>query len=298
MRVFNNCKNTACVLILLVIALLAPRTASADLILDVSIKEVYEDNVNAALSGANANAADVRGGGAAAGGAGAVIVAAKSGDPPNATTGSTTSTGTGDFYTVLSLALGASTPIDPAKQFYLKGELTHYQFSKFTDLDSTIVGINTGIIQKFSDIVSAQVAVKAKEKNYNNDLRDSTAYIGSLNLKQKLTPAFSIKEEYEYEQNNAKSDVFSYTGHTLGVSAGYKIVPKTTLNIGYSLLMRKFKDATGSRTTDHIISAGVEAEISKNWYATATYDHDSYDSNVSGVSNTDNTYAVGLTYNY
>lgn len=233
--------------------------ASGELIFDVGVKETYEDNISGSPSDANKK---------------------------------------GDFYTTVSAAVGGYTEVADGTYLFLRGDAANYLYSKYDDLNATIAGISAGMYKELGDVLSAQIALKGKLKEFKGEPRDSNAFGGTFELKQKITSKFWIKEGYEYEKNNADSKLFSYDAHSIGVWSGYLITPKTMLNLGYSYLTRKYEDTGGFKTKSHTISAGVAHEIVKKVYVNVGYDRQFNDSNVSNTDYNNNIYTLGVTYSF
>lgn len=248
-----------CLFVMLLSGLVFTPNAFSGLILDVGVKETYEDNINGSPSDANKK---------------------------------------GDFYTTVSAAVGGYTEVADGTYLFLRGDVSNYLYSKYDDLNATIVGISAGMYKELGDVLSAQIALKGKLKEFKGEPRDSNAFGGTFELKQKITRKFWIKEGYEYEKNNADSNLFSYDAHSIGVWSGYMITPETMLNVGYSYLTRKYDDASGFRTKSHTISAGIVRELVKKVYVNVGYDRQLNDSNVSNTDHNNNIYTLGVTYSF
>lgn len=199
----------------------------------------------------------------------------------------------GDFYTVLSASVGGYTKATDTTYLFLRGDAA----SKYDDLNATIAGISAGVYQELGDVLSAQIALKGKIKEFKGKPR-SNAYGGTFELKQKITHKFWIKEGYEYEKNNADSNLFSYDAHSIGVWSGYMITPETMLNVGYSYLTRKYDDPSAFKTKSHTISAGIVRELVKKVYVNLGYDRQFNDSNVPNTDYNNNIYTLGVTYSF
>ncbi len=201
----------------------------------------------------------------------------------------------GDFYTTLSASVGGYTKVADETFLFLRGDIANYLYSKYDDRNASIFGVSAGLHKKLGDALSAQIAIKSKLKEFNEEPRDSSSLGGTFELKQQLTPKFWIKEGYEYENNNANSAFFNYRGHSVGIWSGYMISPETMLNIGYSYFTCKYEDASGFRTKSNTISVGAVRELVKKVYLNLGYDRQFT------VSNTDynnNIYTVSVTYSF
>lgn len=256
---FKKIMHRGACLFFVAFGFVAPSQAVAEPILDFGAGATYEDNINGSPSDADKE---------------------------------------GDFYTTLFASLGGYTRVVEGTYLFLRGDAATSVYGKYNDLNVTIGGISAGVYKSFNDMLSAQLSLKGKIKTFKDEPRDSRALGGAIELKQQVTPTLWIKEGYEYERNNADSDLFGYKGHLAGVWSGYLIDPKTMLNLGYSYLSRKYDDATGFRTTSHTISAGLVRELAKRVYATIGYDRQINDSNVSGSDHNNNIYTIGVTYSF
>ncbi|MCL5236373.1 MAG: hypothetical protein M1353_00805 [Nitrospirae bacterium] len=251
--------SVMCLFIVLVSGLVVASKASGGVILDAGIRETYEDNLNGSPADADKK---------------------------------------GDFYTTVSASAGGYTEVVDGTYLFLRGDAATYLYSKYNDLNATLGGISAGVYKELGDVFSAQLALKGKLKNFKGTLRDSSAYGGTFELKQQISPDFWIKEGYEYEKNDADSRLFSYNGHSVGVWSGYLITPKTMFNLGYSYLTRKYEDAFGFRTKSHTISAGIVRELVKKVYVNLGYDRQFNDSNVANTDYKNNIYTLGVTYSF
>lgn len=248
-----------CLFVVALSGLVFTSKASGELILDVGVKGIYEDNIN-----------------------GSPVDADKK----------------GDFYTTISAGVGGYTKVADDTYLFLRGDAASYLYSKYDDLNATIAGISAGVYKELGDILSAQIALKGKIKEFKGEPRDSNAYGGTFELKQQVTRKFWIKEGYEYERNDADSALFSYKGHSVGIWSGYLITPQTMFNLGYSYLTRKYEDSSGFKTKSHTVSVGVVRELIKKVYVNIGYDRQFNDSNVSNTDYKNNIYTIGVTYSF
>jgi len=274
--------------------------AQAEIFYDASVKGAYEDNVVGLLS-------DKRGGygGMPATGTGpgaGAMMAQKQMGPGGGMGGSIPQdTGTqskSDTSINIFADIGVSTKIKPDTSLFFMGGAQHTSYSSFTQFDFTIGGLSTGIYKEFGDVFSGKLAINGAIKNYQDSQRNSTAYGATLSLRERLTPIFWLRETYDYEQNNADSPLFSYTGNSGSIWAGLSAMPGTTFLLGYNYLVRDYNEPSGFKVTASTISLGVEHELVKKWYIDARYDHQISDSNVPGTNSTDNIYSIGFRYSY
>jgi hypothetical protein len=280
-----------------IISLAVPAAQAADIFYDAAIKGAYEDNVVGLLS-------DKRGGyaGMPATGAGGGVMMAPGMGPGGGMGGSIPQdTGTqskSDTSINIFADIGVLTKISPDTNLFLIGGAQHTSYSSFTQFDFTIGGLSAGVYKGFGDVFSGKFAINGAIKNYQDSQRNSTAYGATLNLRERLTPIFWLRETYDYEQNNADSPLFTYTGNSGSIWAGLSAMHGTTFLLGYNYLVRDYNEPSGFKVTASTISLGVEHELVKKWYIDARYDHQISDSNVPGTNSTDNIYSIGFRYSY
>jgi len=280
-----------------IISLAVPAAQAADIFYDAAIKGAYEDNVVGLLS-------DKRGGyaGVPVTGAGGGVMMAPGMGPGSGMGGSIPQdTGTqskSDTSINILADIGVLTKINPDTNLFLIGGAQHTSYSSFTQFDFTIGGLSAGIYKEFGEVFSAKAAINGAIKGYQDSQRNSTAYGATLSLKERLTPIFWLKEIYDYEQNNADSSLFTYTGNSGSIWAGWSALPTTTVLLGYNYLVRDYDEPSGFKVTANTISAGLEQKIAIKWYIDAQYSHQASDSNIPGTSSTDNIYSIGLRYSY
>ena len=180
---------------------------------------------------------------------------------------------------------------------FLKGSADHTAYSTYSTFDSTIAGVSAGIDKDFTDTHSARLLFFGKEKRFEDSLRNSTAYGGAVSLRQRLFPVFWLRESLEYEKNSADSPLFSYTGRSAGVTAGYMITKKTLITAGYSVLVREYEEPALSEMTAKTVSLGLERTLSQTWSASAGIDRQ--ESEIDGSSATvNNIVSLAIRYGY
>jgi hypothetical protein len=274
--------------------------AQAELIFDASVKGAYEDNVVGLLS-------DKRGGYAGmpitgtGPGAGSMMALKQMG--PGGGMGGSIPQDTGvqsksDASINIFADIGGSTKINPDTSLFLIGGAQHTSYSSFTQFDFTIGGLSAGIYHEFGDVFSGKLAINGAVKNYQDSQRNGSAYGTTLSLRERLTPIFWLRETYDYEQNNADSPLFTYTGNSGSIWAGLSALPRTTFLLGYNYLVRDYNEPSGFKVTASTFSLGVEHELVRKWYIDARYDHQISDSNVPGTNSTDNIFSLGIRYSY
>jgi hypothetical protein len=275
-----------------------PAKVFADLLLDAELRLTYEDNVVGLLSDQE------RGGGAGAGTTGVVMATVPgiggkgSGKSRYTGSGSDSTQSPGDFSATLSAEAGGYGDVGMHSAVFAKGFATHRSYNTYTDLDATIGGVGTGIITNLSDNVSSRVVVLAKVKRFGDSARDSNAYGGSLSLKEKLTPLFWLREFGELEKNNADQSVFSYTGSTIGIGAGYAFAGDALATVGYSYLAQKFDDPSVGEMRTHTAFLSAVRVLTRNWAVGAEYDLQISKINATGTSTTNNIFSLAVKYSY
>jgi predicted porin len=266
----------------------------AEIYYNLEVKGIYEDNVVGLLS-------DKRGGYAGmAGTAGPGMMSTAVGMGPGmgpAYTGSSSSSNS-DTSINFFADLGGFRMIAPDTSLFLTGSAEHTSYSSFTQFNSTIGGLSTGINRGFGDVLTARFAINGMIKRYGDSQRDSSAYGATFSLKERLDPVFWLKENYVYEKNDADSPLFTYNGNAVNIWAGYLVTPQATVLAGYNYLVRDYDQPSGFKVTAHTISLGLSYELVKKWFLNAQYDHQASDSNVPGTNTTDNMFSIGLRYGY
>ncbi len=282
-------------IVLLLYLTVAP-AARAGIFYDLSVKGTYEDNVVGLLS-------DKRGGTAAMPSTGPGMMGAIMGPGGMGGMGGSVPQDTGvqsksDFSMNYFADIGASTDVAAGTYLFLIGSLQHTSYNTFSDFDNTIGGLTGGVDKDLGSVVTVRVGLNGSVKKYRDSTRDSTSYGPVVTFKEQFTPAFWLKESYYYEKNNADSPFFSYTGNQAGVWGGWLVLPKTTLLLGYTYLVRDYDQPSGFQVTSHTVSGGIEHELVKRWFIDAQYDHQMSDSNVPGTSSTDNIVSLGVRYSF
>jgi len=204
----------------------------------------------------------------------------------------------GDFYSVLNASLGGYYGIGANTYLFLKGDAGGYLYSKYTDLNAIVVGINGGVYKDFTARVAAQLMLKGKRKEFKDSRRDSVAYGGSIEVKEQISPRFWLKQAYEFEENDADNALFTYRGHSLGAWAGYMVFPKTTLTGGYSFLSLEYDEPSNFRNEFHTVSVGISREVIKKVSLYGNYYRQFINSSASEKGRANNIFFIGLLYSY
>ena len=294
--------------ILMIVLLLVsgPATATAGMFFDVEIRGIYEDNVVGLLSdsttgnttqpgamSARASAAKAVGGMGRGPGSNGGVGARPGGNPE---VGSST-TKNRDTAIDLFADLGGSTAVTRNMDLFLAGSIERIAYSTFTEFSSTTGGLTTGITQRFGPVFSARLAVSGSVKNYEGSDKDASAYLAGAKLKQRLGDLWLL-EGYEYEKNHAESSFYSYTGRTAKIALGYLLLERTTVLAGYSYLIRHYNEPADFWERAWTSWGGLEWEPIDNWFLVLEYDRRKSDTTVPGTSTTDNIISAGVRYSY
>jgi hypothetical protein len=276
-----------------------PGNVFAGLLLDAELRLQYEDNVVGLLSDQQKGSVST-----GAGMTGGTHMQASSmggmGGGKNNYTGSSSgsSRSPGDFSATLFAEAGGYQDVGRDAEVFAKGFASHTSYDTYTDLNSNIGGVSTGISVILSDLLSTRMSVLGKIKRFDDSQRDSTAYAGNLSLKEKLAPSFWLREFGQYEKNSADTSVFSYTGTTIGMEAGYAVMKKTRATLGYSYLVQKYDEPSGAEMKTQTAYVSAEQTVTKNWAVSGEYDLQLSKENVTGTSTTDNIFSLALRYSY
>jgi opacity protein-like surface antigen len=269
-----------------------PAKVFAGRILDAELRLTYESNVVGLLSD------QPRGPGNSGKGTAMMQQLGMGGPPSGPKNNYTGSSQSGDLYATVSAEAGGYQDVSSDVSLFAKAFAEHSAYDTFTDLDATIGGVSAGISASLSDAVLARVAVLGKIKRFGDSERDSTAGEGNVSLKEKLTSELWLREFVAYEKNHADNAVFSYTGTTVGIGAGYALTRETLATIGYSYMVRKFEEPSGSEIKTNTFSAGAEYSFSKSWSVAGEYDLQLSKEDVTGSSTTDNILSAAVRYSY
>jgi hypothetical protein len=281
------------IIVAVLVYLIFPANVFAGLILGAELRFTYEDNVVGLLS-------DQRGQGQNIGITPMMLQGMGGGPNKNRYTGSGSGStaSPADFYATVSAEAGGYKDLGTDASVFAKGFANHSSYNTYTDLDATIGGVSTGVVLSATDGITAGATLVGKVKRFGDSQRNSTAYGGTLSLKEKLLPSFWLREFGEYEQNNADTAFFSYTGTKIGIGAGYSPLQKTLLTAGYSYLVQKFKEPSGFEIKTNTVFLSADQVIVKVWSVAAEYDLQVSKETITGSSTTDNIFSLALKYSY
>ena len=281
-------------------AVLAPAVAvRAELSFNAEIRETYEDNVLGLVSD-NPNVT------------GPVpqappIILRIKGPQDDAISGITTTPGVvapaarakGDFSTNINADIGSTTELTNNLSLLLKADVQHTSYQTVKQFDFTIGAVRAGVSSYLTDEILAKALVRVAIKNFDKNLRNSTAYGATVSLKETLIPSFWLKQVYDYELNDANDSLFSYQGDSLSLWAGYSVTEKSSVGLGYSYLVRNFdKVPPVLKLTTQTVSLDWTWDFYDKWSLSVGYDLEKADSNVPDSATTNNVYSVGLLFSY
>jgi len=204
----------------------------------------------------------------------------------------------GDFSATLFAEAGGYQDVGRDAEVFAKGFASHTSYDTYTDLNSNIGGVSTGISLILNDLISTRMSVLGKIKSFDDSQRNSTAYAGNFSVKEKLTPLFWLREFGQYEKNSADTSVFSYTGTTIGMDAGYAFTKETRAILGYSYLLQKYDEPSGAEMKTQTAYVSAEQTVRKNWAVSGEYDLQLSKENVTGTSATNNIFSLAVRYSY
>lgn len=204
----------------------------------------------------------------------------------------------GDYYSALTASLGRYHGIGSNTYLFLKASADGYIYSKYTDLNSIVVGINGGIYKDFTDRVAAQITLKGKKNEFKDSRRSGVAYGASVEIKEQVSPRFWLKQEYEFEKNDADEALFTYRGHFLGVWAGYIVFPKTSLTGGYSFLSINYREPSNFKDEIHTVSFDISRDFLKKMIIHGNYSRQFINSSASDKGPTNNIFSIGVSYGF
>jgi len=283
---------------------LSPGTAGAELLFTFEAGGSYEDNViGLTADNPNVGAEVRRGAGQTIGGVhlkgGLDGIPGGGGGGGGGAAGGGTVQRTGDFATDLYADIGWDHDLAEETGLVLLVSAEHKAYSTYSQFDFTIGKLSIGANHRFTGAVTGSIDASVSSKDFEGTLRDSTAYGVSASLRERVTPAFWLKESIRAEQNTSRSALYDYTGVTAGIRAGYDISDRQSLSAGYSYLVRDFKNEVPAfKLTAQVVGLDWSLELNDDWTLLAGYDHEWADSTIPNTATTNNIYTIALRYNY
>lgn len=285
---------------LLLAPISAPAFAAAELILEVELRGAYEDNVIGILSDQQKTTSTTGStrAGASFAAAGKQGYGGSGSTSPylGTSTSSTQQSGDYSFSALADLGMSASMTRDTA--FFIIGSIENTTYSRYSDFDSTITGVSAGFVATAGPLLFVKTGAFGRLKFFGDSERDSSAFGGALELKQRFFTWLELKEAYEYENNQADSAFFSYTGHAARAGIGLQLYEGWLLNLGYTYLIRKYKEPADFEIASHLVSAGIRKTFFKNWNLTLGYAREMSSENLDNTRAANNIYTLGLLFSY
>jgi hypothetical protein len=175
----------------------------------------------------------------------------------------------------------------------------HRSYYKFSDFDLTTGTVSADMSHHFSEMLTGRIGLYASLKDFKGSLRDSTAYGVSAGLKERLSDPFWLKQTIDIEYSSATSSLYSYTGTSAGIRAGYDLSDSQQISVGYSYLVRDFKNSTPAfKLTSKVASADWSLDLTDAWSVMAGYAREWADTNIEHTATSNNIYTVGIGYAY
>jgi len=286
-----------CAILFLAVMVLWPAGAAAELSFSFEVDGKYEDNV-IGLTADNPNISGGYRGGLAGGGMSLKGGMTNTPGMGGAGTGGGTQT-QGDYSTNLYADIGSDHDLAEATSLLFLLSAEHRSYSKFNDFDFTIGTLSAGISHRFSETFSGTFWLNASVEDFKATARDSTAYGASASLKERLSDPFWLKQTIDIEYSTATSSLYSYTGISAAIRAGYDLSDSQQVSVGYSYLVRDFKNSIPAfKLTSQVVSLYWTLDLNDAWTVLAGYDHELADSNIPNTATNNNIYTVGIQYAY
>lgn len=263
-------------------------SAEAFIILDASVLQVYEDNVNPALSGARRPGMD-----------GETVRSTPLGArlaPDALQQAAASGTNTADYYTVLSVSGGPAAVVGVETELSVKAEITAYRFHRFTELNATAAGLRADLFKQFSDMHSAQLELACRRTEYQADVLNAETFAGSFELRQQVRTRLWLNEKFGYEENRGDDNSFTYSGRSIGLRTEYHARRKTAAAAGYGFTLREFTN--GRRIYLHSVAANGKLEAAKDFFILAGVEHQRYKALPARVRTRNNIASLGVAFSY
>jgi hypothetical protein len=274
-------------LLMIIITLFTPAAAMPDtVLLDASVKGVYEDNINPLLSGAHRPfpAAPHE----------KSIAAGARFDGISPVDSVEKGTGTADFYTVLSTAGGVGALVGPEMEVSLKAELMRYQFVKFAELNATTIGLHARLIKQFSDIHSAGFGFLTYRTEFQADAFEGSGFSATFNLQQQPASRFWLNESFKSERHGADADLAGFEGNSVALQAGYRFSSVSEASVSYGFHRRKFHN--GVQLAVHLFAVAGTRELIRHVSLVGSFERQDYRSFPSHDRAADHILTIGIAF--
>lgn len=291
--------------ILATLLLLIQSNAEAKLLFSFELTESYNDDVIGLVQD-NPNTGGMLGGSGGMLGmsGGMYALSAQQGGLNSNPGGTGTGTGggksvrQGDFSTSLTADIGSKTAWGEETDVLVLAAVSHTSFRTYNEFDFTVGSLSAGISSQFGDILSGKLSLKTAAKDFENPLRDSTAFGVAAGLKESLTDDLWLRQSYEFERNSADSPLYSYRGHAATCWIGFAPTESTSLDLGYGYLLRQYDSPADFEVTTQSVSASFTVDLNDSWSVSIGYDLEMADSNLPDTATNNNIFTVGLRYDH
>ena len=205
----------------------------------------------------------------------------------------------GDFYTNAFVSAGTYREIREATTFLmLRAGVDVYSYNTYDELNEVSGFASIGLYRRYSEIFSGFAKVRGRGSDFEDRERDSIAAGFTIELRQQVTSRLWIKQSYEYERNEARSELFTYDAHGVSVWGGLTVTPKTVLGAGYGYLLYRYDDETHFESRSHTVSVEVERFLTSAIYVSVSYDWQYYSVGPPEAKYHNHIYSAGLAYSY
>lgn len=205
-----------------------------------------------------------------------------------------------DRFVSAAASLVYYTALDSAKTTYFVGQVgaisNHYD--RYDILDNSALIVSGGLYRQLNTNWSGQISVRGGQRRAEQSARDTDSVGSTVEIKNQLTPQLWVKLVGDIEDANADLDYFSYTGTSVGLSLGYRLLANTFVNGGYIYTQRDFATAADFETQTDTYFVEATQRLSEQWYLSGSYALKDNRSNISATDYDNHVLAVGINFNY
>lgn len=192
------------------------------------------------------------------------------------------------------------TALDAAKTTYFIGQIgaisNHYD--RYDVLDNSALILSGGLYRQLNANWSGQISVRGGQRRAEQSARDTGSVGSTVEIKNQLTPQLWVKLVGDIEDAEADLDYFSYTGTSVGLMLGYRLLANTFVNGGYIYTQRDFATAADFETQTDTYFVEATQRLSEQWYLSGSYALKDNRSNISATDYENHVLAVGINFNY
>lgn len=192
------------------------------------------------------------------------------------------------------------TALDAAKTTYFVGQVgaISNRYDRYDILDNSAFILSGGLYRQLNVDWSGQISVRGGQRQTEHSSRDTDSVGFTLEIKNQLTPQLWVKLVGDIEDANAQLDYFSYTGTSVGLTLGYRLLANTFVNGGYTYTERDFDTVADFETKTDTYFVEAVQRLSEQWYLNASYVTKDNRSNVAATDYDNHMMAVGINFNY